>query len=207
MNIGDQFGEWTVLALIPHHKNPLASCRCVCGVVRQVQRGALRAGKSTSCGCIGIARGAAARRTHGYSGASTYKAWQAMQSRCSNPKDPSFKNYGARGICVLWASFEEFLADMGPAPAGMTIERVDTNGNYSKDNCCWADWSVQSSNKRVSKRWIINGVEYRSSTLAAQALGVDRSTISARCCGRKVGSKYYPAWDGYSARMAYPEAA
>ena len=89
---------------------------------------------------------------HGAFGTREYIAWSAAKGRCFNPNDKSRVHYGARGItmCDAWsASFEAFLADMGPCPPGYTLERKDVNGNYEPDNCCWIPAADQSKNRRV----------------------------------------------------------
>ena len=91
--------------------------------------------------------------THGLSGTKEYKTWERLRSRCNNPNNPSYKNYGGRGICVCvrWDKFENFYKDMGLMPKGLnTIDRINTNGNYTPYNCRWASWSDQSRNKRTS---------------------------------------------------------
>lgn len=80
-----------------------------------------------------------------------YYVWQGMKARCNNPKHKSFNDYGARGIsvCERWAhSFENFISDMGPRPAGHTIDRTDSCGNYEPSNCMWASRMRQNNRKR-----------------------------------------------------------
>lgn len=80
-----------------------------------------------------------------------YQCWWNMLDRCSNPKNPTFKHYGARGISVAvrWREFANFFEDMGPRPAsGYSIERVDNEGNYTPSNCKWATKEEQARNQR-----------------------------------------------------------
>ena len=92
---------------------------------------------------------------HGMSKSKIYRVWIYMRKRCQNSNDTQFRFYGGRGIsvCDRWAnSFEEFHKDMGDIPIGMTLERVDNDGNYFKDNCVWATRLEQSRNRRIPKR-------------------------------------------------------
>jgi len=104
-----------------------------------------------------------------------------MRERCRNPKNKKFQHYGARGISVAarWNSFENFLADMGEAPPGLTLERDDVNGNYEKDNCRWADQKTQQNNRRNNRR-----IEFRGETLTlsqwAERLGLKEATVRNR---------------------------
>jgi hypothetical protein len=101
------------------------------------------------------------RLTHGHCSlrrqTRAYSVWAQMKARCNNPKHPSFKNYGGRGIKVLWDSFESFYQDMGNPPVGLWIERKDNNGNYCKDNCRWATPAEQLRNKRGNRVLTVQG--------------------------------------------------
>jgi hypothetical protein len=98
-------------------------------------------------------------RTHNHSrvrgglSSPTYKSWQGMHQRCSNPNDDKWKYYGERGIqvCERWQSFENFLADMGERPPDRTLDRIDNEGDYEPDNCRWADAVTQSRNRRGTR--------------------------------------------------------
>lgn len=96
--------------------------------------------------------------THGYTPKgvynTTYWAWAAMKDRCKNKNHKSFKDYGERGITYdpAWEVFENFLKDMGDRPQGLTLDRIDNNGNYCEGNCRWATPTEQSLNKRTDPR-------------------------------------------------------
>lgn len=107
-------------------------------------------------------------RAHGMSGTLTYYVWMQMRQRCNNPRNRSYHNYGARGIrvCARWQSFELFLQDMGEAPRGMTLERINRDLWYEPGNCCWASRRAQANNMR---RNVVVAHEGRTSTLAEWA--------------------------------------
>lgn len=151
---GRRFGRLRALSFVEiRGRTRYWRCACRCGSEKIISSTALRSGDTRSCGCLlresARARGLA-RRTHGYSGTSTYRIWQLMWSRCTNRKLVDWPNYGGRGIrvCARWKKFSNFLHDMGERPSGLTIERKNTNGHYSPSNCVWATKSAQASNKR-----------------------------------------------------------
>lgn len=100
-----------------------------------------------------------ARRTkHGHTSArwasSTYYSWANMIQRCTNPKNHKYPNYGARGItvCERWLTFENFLADVGERPDGLTLDRKDNDGNYEPGNVRWATHKQQANNRRPRRK-------------------------------------------------------
>lgn len=120
-------------------------------------------------------------RKHGLYKSREYGVWNAMLSRCYNPKVVGYQNYGARGItvCRRWLAFENFYEDMGARPRGGTIERINNDGPYSPRNCRWATRQEQAQNKSNSRLLTHGG---RTQTLAewARELGVNPSAILYR---------------------------
>jgi hypothetical protein len=161
---GKVFGYWTVLHKGRTDRTSAGSavfwvCRCVCGTEKEVRANHLtRAGKpSKSCGCMKVQMCREAKTVHGHGAwrtgsiSPTYWSWQAMIGRCTRPSHIAWKNYGGRGIkiCKRWMKFENFLADMGERPAGLTLDRKKVNGHYTPGNCQWATRSQQAKNKRI----------------------------------------------------------
>ncbi len=110
-----------------------------------------------------------------------YVSYFAMKQRCYDPNFIGFHNYGGRGIsvCSRWHSFDNFLADMGPRPEGMSIERKDTDGNYEPDNCKWATASEQSRNTRKKRIIVIDGTPHHVADLS-ERYGINMRTIAVR---------------------------
>jgi hypothetical protein len=104
-----------------------------------------------------------------------------MVARCTNPKHRAYKSYGGRGItvCARWRSFTNFLADMGEKPEGLSLDRIDYNGNYEPDNCRWATDKQQARNKRNSSHITLNGETHTISEWA-EILHIHPATISDR---------------------------
>jgi hypothetical protein len=122
------------------------NCICDCGGKKIIDGNRLRSGWTRSCGCI-------SRKQKNLSRSSTYGIWKAMIQRCYDKKCNNYRTYGSRGItvCDRWRnSFLNFYEDMGKRPAGLTLDRIDVNGNYSKENCRWATWKTQGMNRRNS---------------------------------------------------------
>lgn len=131
------------------HGEVLWLCRCDCGKDRLAIAGNLRAGTALSCGCNSYET----RKLHGMTKTRTFKSWDSMKQRCTNPKAPDYSRYGGRGISIYskWIeSFNNFLTDMGERPHGCSLDRKDVNGNYDQNNCRWATRSEQQRNKTTS---------------------------------------------------------
>lgn len=164
--IGERFGRLVVHARADNFVSrsgkayPAFQCVCDCGERTVVLGQALRIGNTKSCGCyardvLSTRKTQINRATH----PGEYNSWAQMRSRCHDPKANGYKNYGGRGIsvCERWASFEQFVTDMGQRPAGCSIERKDTSGDYEPGNCCWASRREQSRNTRRTVRVTIDG--------------------------------------------------
>lgn len=127
-------------------------CLCDCGNQKWIAFSPLMRGASTSCGCYRSEWATTHKKTHGYSKDPTYACWHHAKQRCTNPRNPSYQYYGARGItmCERWFhSFANFLADMGPRPhPNLTLDRIDNDKGYSPDNCRWATYADQLNNQR-----------------------------------------------------------
>lgn len=199
---GQVFHRLTVLHRAPENSRHGKSrwvCRCQCGATVTVVSNCLRSGNTRSCGCwkrevsaesyraLGVKMGKL-RRTHGhtteYQTSPTYLSWCGMKLRCTKPSQRSYKDYGGRGItiCDRWLnSFESFLEDMGERPPGMTLDRIDVDGNYELGNCRWATTKEQRANQHDDgrRRIEVDGVS-RSIAEWAEVLGVGYTTIRAR---------------------------
>lgn len=125
-------------------------CRCECGSEKNVYGSNLRKGSTKSCGCYGLEVAGVANKTHGLTKSRTYRIWSAMKVRCYRKSSKDYANWGGRGIrvCDRWHSFENFLLDMGEARQGMSIDRINNDGDYEPGNCRWVGCEIQARNTR-----------------------------------------------------------
>jgi len=176
--IGTRFLRWVVLSAADPYVQPTNGrkrkrwlCRCDCGAEAIVQDYSLTSGGSKSCGCFRSDATAEAKTTHGAirrgKPTSEYRSWCEMLARCENHGSTIFRYYGGRGIrvCKEWHYFERFLADMGPSK-GLTLDRIDNEGNYEPGNCRWATWVQQARNRRNNRMVTFRGREMCVAELA-----------------------------------------
>lgn len=159
---GKTFGKLTVLEKsVKSGKNTSWLCRCVCGVEKSILAYNLTSGKSRSCGCVRGAKLGGLVRTHSGSGTRLYSIYKGMKQRCGNPKNPAYKYYGGKGICLCdeWVegfdAFREWAISNGYSE-GLSIDRIDPNGWYSPENCRWVTMHQQQNNK-INSMFIVVG--------------------------------------------------
>lgn len=170
---GRTVGKLTVIM----RKGDLWECRCSCGSVKLVSSKNLLRAHTKSCGCL-------VRESNGshlMSGTPTYNAWRAMIDRCSRPSHKQYARYGGRGITVAheWQRFDGFLANMGVCPDGLSLDRIDNDGNYEPGNCRWATNFVQSNNTHWNVFYELHG-ERKTVSQWARQYGLKPITIKNR---------------------------
>jgi len=152
---GEKFGRLTVCSKAKSKRTKTFwNCYCSCGTRKIVGTAELRNSDAKSCGCLQRETIGNIRRKHGLSNKHhLYVTWKNMFRRCQNKNTKDYKYYGERGIrvCKRWKNFALFLIDMGERPKGKTLDRKNTNGNYTPKNFRWATIQEQSQNRRYVK--------------------------------------------------------
>jgi len=161
--LGARFGRLTPTREIMDRrtkKHRFFECACDCGSLRVVSQAHLRSGHTISCGCfrtettikVKTKHGETVGHQHGAAWPPEYRAWMNAKGRCFNPKNKAFHNYGARGItmCKEWVeSYESFLSHVGRKPSnGLSLDRINNDGNYEPGNVRWTTWTQQRLNSR-----------------------------------------------------------
>lgn len=139
-------------------KRPVWLCVCECGEFRKIESQSLVGKNKPCCVCRNNVREHTHSKFHGYTGTPTYNSYHSAKSRCNNPNETGYENYGGRGIrfCDRWSEpegkgFKNFLEDLGERPANTTLDRIDVNGHYEPGNCRWADNQLQAFNTNIMR--------------------------------------------------------
>jgi hypothetical protein len=177
---GQKFNMLTILEELPIGPNGrVFKCRCDCGIVKSVGLAQFVRSLTKSCGCHRMKM----RTKHGMWESREYSTWENMIQRCNNPKSRKYYLYGGRGItvCDRWLkSFKDFYEDMGSRPENTTLDRIDGEKGYYKDNCKWSNPREQL----VNVRFFHQSVRYQEETLSVEAwinkLAIDRELFKSR---------------------------
>lgn len=181
---GQCFGRLIVKRLAYIKKTAYWECVCKCGKTHIVCGTSLTRGSTKSCGCLHDEKAKERATKHGKTHTDLYYVWQAMRKRCFDKNDKSYYNYGARGIsvCDKWAknyvNFQTWALKSG-YKKGLSIDRIDNNGNYCPNNCRWATRNQQNNNTRRTKKITYQG-KTKTLTEWCNELGLKKQTIYAR---------------------------
>ena len=186
---GNIYGRLTVLSRAESIKGRAVwDCACSCGGAKAVAASELKKGGTKSCGCLANEqrKAAAQSRCHEFSRANLYrehKTWSGMKARCYDPENMAYPFYGGKGVkvCDEWlASFEAFFRDMGKRPAGMTLDRKESTGDYCADNCRWGTLKEQANNRANNHYLTHNG---ETLTIAQWS---ERTGLKQRCIWNRI---------------------
>lgn len=166
-------------------------CLCDCGKEHIAAVNSLTSGLVRSCGCLLKETAKQKATKHSHFGTPTYQSWGSMIQRCTNPNTRAYKNYGGRGItvCSDWLDFTVFLRDMGERPIGMSLDRIDPDGDYTPDNCRWASAATQARNQRRKRLTYEQAQQIR--VMYLQGAGPKHISEALGVTANQVGSVIY----------------
>jgi len=185
---GKVFGKLKVIEMAPRtQKKTFWVCTCECGKTHTIRSDSLTSGKTTSCGCAKKDQdriNLIMAHRHKKSGTRLYTIRNGIISRCHNQNVVCFERYGGRGIkvCDDWRNSPESFMDWALSNGyndDLSIERIDSNGNYEPSNCKWATVKEQSNNRRSTVKITING-ETKSMKTWCHDLGLNYGTVNSR---------------------------
>lgn len=195
---GQRFGRLVVIEIAEARNNKrLWQCRCDCGKEIVTVGGNLRQGHSKSCGCLNRELQISRPTTHGMTGTPLFSVWKGMLTRCRNRNYAGFKNYGGRGIkvCDRWQEFANFKQDVGDGYSpGLTIDRINNDGDYEPGNCRWITKQQQSANRRSGNLWDLKDAPIKGNTSGIRGVSPnkrDGGWVAAICINgkqRRLGS-------------------
>lgn len=184
-----KYNNWTIIKQLDKSKKYgyFYLCKCDCGTLKKVLGYTLIKGTSKSCGCLRKEVSHFLHLSHGKTNTRIYRVWQKMKARTMNKKDFDYPNYGGRGIkvCKRWLSFENFLEDVKDIPAGLSLDRIDNNGNYELSNIRLANQKEQCRNKRTNLRCTIKG-KTKTAIEWCEILKISYATFQYRIYTRKM---------------------
>lgn len=180
--VGETIGEFRVES---YAMGGIWRCLCSCGNERLISSTDLAKRRWKSCGCRRAEHVSKSKRRHAHSLANgatpTYRSWASMLSRCRDQKNARYYRYGGRGItvCDRWHSFDNFLADMGERPEGMTLDRRENDGNYEPENCRWAT-AIEQGRSSYQARMVTAFGQTLMLAEWSRRTGIKRETIARR---------------------------
>lgn len=184
---GQRFGRLTVISRGDNTKNGGATWVCTCDCGKQKEKSVpthdLICGKVRSCGCLFFVSNKGRRKTHGKTNTRLHRIWISMRQRCNDPHHKAYRHYGGKGVtvCNEWNDFQSFYnwAMENEYRDNLTIDRIDSNGNYCPENCRWATMKEQQNNRSNNIRFSIGGQEKTISEWSAVS-GISRATLEWR---------------------------
>jgi len=198
--IGEKFNKLTILEDLGRRKSESGHTytyvlvKCECGTEKEMLYADITSGHNKSCGCYNLSQIKERMTTHGKSDTRLYRIWKDMRRRCNNPNRKNYYLYGGRGIrvCEEWDSFDNFYewSMENGYENYLTIDRIDTNGNYEPDNCRWITRKAQNGNTRKNKEFIAispSGEEFISKNVRefSRTHKLDRNEVSNCLKGKR----------------------